>query len=440
VPLQTLAPEGKYRISKMQSELRCVGMKRSLLLSQCDQLFQLVQYRVMVAPGIRQCSFQLLLRPAITIDVTVVPGTTDSFLIIACGQQAVKIECRNAFQCQQNGMSAQVALQVPLVSPFPAMRYCAGECIPQADVDLIGAAGEARGGAPGDQTPGALGGLQQILDFCITQQALCRTQSDAVMGGDKVEIKRAHLCRRHAHQPVFQVAATAGEQRKQQQRWQREIVDAVCFVGVAKIAQVLSFWNIGFGNDQCIGVGLFNQCAQQANDLVSLGQVEAGGAGFLPDKRYGIQTKHFYLMVKIQPDNTDEFDQHLRVVKVEIHLIMTKRAPHMLPAAGGFSRPQQFRRARADNLGQIGVGRGRAEIIPSRILAVDEVAKPQMIGRTVVDDKVRHQVEVGGNVFDMSPVAKFRRHAGVVADRKPVISIPGKEGQYVNCGNTIVQM
>ena len=185
-------------------------------------------------------------------------------------------------------MRTQEALEPPLVLTAGG----ALERVSQRNVDLIGFGFTAGGLPPGDATPELLHGGQELIDLGLLQQALHRAQPDAVMGGDEVEVDGAVLCRRHAHHPGRQVAAGAGDQRVHQQRRQGEVVNAVRLIGVAKVGQVLAIGHVGLGDDDGVGLRALDDQAKQSDQLVRLGQVHAGGAALLPQKRHGIEPEH----------------------------------------------------------------------------------------------------------------------------------------------------
>ena len=112
------------------------------------------------------------------------------------------------------------------------------------------------------------------------------------MRSNEIEIDGAVLCRRHAHHPGRKVAACAGDQRVHQKRRQGEVVNAVRLIGIAKVGQVLAIGNVGLGDDDRVGLGTLDDQTKQSDQLVRLGQVHAGGAALLPQKRHGIEPEH----------------------------------------------------------------------------------------------------------------------------------------------------
>ena len=226
------------------------------------------------------------------------------------------------------------------------------------------------------------------------------------MGGDEVEVGGTALGRRHTHQPVLQVSAVAGHQGIEQQRRQREIVDAVGLVAVAEVGQVFAVGNIGLGDNHGVGPGMLHQGAQQAHHLVGLLQVDAAGAGDLPQESHGIQPEDTHPLVQVMAQDGDKLLEYLRVAKIQVYLVVAEGTPYMAGARGGFHLAQQRRGARAHHGTEVVVGAGGTKIPRARGAILQEVLEPQAASRAVVDDQVRHQVVVAGDGVDIGPVAQ----------------------------------
>jgi len=102
------------------------------------------------------------------------------------------------------------------------------------------------------------------------------------MGGNKVKVGGAIACRRHAHHPLLKIDAATGHQAVDKEWWQREVVDAVRLISIAKVRQIFAIGNIGFGNNDGVVLSLLYQCAKQAHHLMGLLQVYTASANFFP--------------------------------------------------------------------------------------------------------------------------------------------------------------
>ncbi len=75
----------------------------------------------------------------------------------------------------------------------------------------------------------------------------------------------------------------------QQQRRQAELVHQMRLVTVAKIADVLVMGQVGLGQQNRARGDVIHHQSHQLDNLMSLGQVNAGGADLLPQIGNGIQ-------------------------------------------------------------------------------------------------------------------------------------------------------
>ena len=110
----------------------------------------------------------------------------------------MEIKSGHALEPQHDGVRAQEALNPPLVLATGRTL----QCVSQRDVDLIGFGFTAGGLSPRDAAPELLHRRQQLIDLGLLQQTLHRTQPNAVVGSNKVEIEGAVLRGRHAHHPL----------------------------------------------------------------------------------------------------------------------------------------------------------------------------------------------------------------------------------------------
>src|SRR5690606_26027669 len=108
-------------------------MKGLLLAANLQQLFQAGEHPGVMAFGIRKLCIQCLLLPLAAIDGAVVPRVRKTLVIVAGGKKAVKVDARNAFEGQHDGVGAEKALQLPLV----LTRLTSAQGVEEGDVYLI---------------------------------------------------------------------------------------------------------------------------------------------------------------------------------------------------------------------------------------------------------------------------------------------------------------
>jgi hypothetical protein len=86
------------------------------------------------------------------------------------------------------------------------------------------------------------------------------------------------------------MGGVAGHEGVERQRRQREVVDHLRFVvAVAKIADVLCVWDVGFSYQDHVGCDVVQRGAQQLDDAMGLRQVDAACARLLPHEADGVE-------------------------------------------------------------------------------------------------------------------------------------------------------
>lgn len=106
--------------------------------------------------------------------------------------------------------------------------------------------------------------------FVLSDEAFQGAHSDAVVGGDKIEVAAAAARGRHRHHPVFQEGGFAFEEGVNEKGRKREIVDEVGLVIVAKVTEVLAVGDIGLGDEDGLRFKVFEDEAKEFDDFVGL--------------------------------------------------------------------------------------------------------------------------------------------------------------------------
>ena len=99
----------------MEGELGSVGVEGGLLSANGNQALELGEHVVMMAQRVRQLCFQSVQIPLPSVDGTQTTGVLNPLMVVLSAQQAVDVERRNPFQGQHNGVSADKAVQLPMV-------------------------------------------------------------------------------------------------------------------------------------------------------------------------------------------------------------------------------------------------------------------------------------------------------------------------------------
>ncbi len=86
---------------------------------------------------------------------------------------------------------------------------------------------------------------------------------------------------------------------------------------------------------------VFDQGAQQFDDLVGLLQMNAICTGFFPQEWHCIHAKNGHPVIQILADDAHKLHQHIGVFEIQVYLIGAESAPDMTSAIGGFHLGQQ---------------------------------------------------------------------------------------------------
>ena len=132
---------------------------------------------------------------------------------------------------------------------------------------------------------------------------LARKLNQVAVGADRADPAAPTSLRR----------GVAGDERVQHQRRQRELVDHVGLVGaVAEVGDVLGVRHVGLGEQLGAGRECVDERPPQLDDGVGLRQVDARGAGLLPQEADGVQPDRRRAALEVAEQHVGELEQRLR--------------------------------------------------------------------------------------------------------------------------------
>ena len=143
-----------------------------------------------------------------TINSTVMTGIFNSLVVIVRAHQTMNVDSGYPFESKHNGMSAEKTLQSPLIWPLCG----ALQGIKQRDIDFIGFALPLIPSAPGNASTKRLHSIDKNVDLSFFEQALGGSQTNTVVGGNKVKVSRAIARWRHTHHPLLEIVAVTSDQ------------------------------------------------------------------------------------------------------------------------------------------------------------------------------------------------------------------------------------
>ena len=183
-------------------------MECLLLSPDANQMAHSLQHPGLRAVGIVQQLRELIVFPDAPVDRAVSTGSGQPLIVVRRTQQTLNVDAGNTFQSKDNGMRADEAIDLILVTPVFRTR----QRIYQADIHFVGACRTVRPRTHGNLAAEAGQCFEQSCLLAFRQQTVGRPHANAIMRRDEVEVGRTTASRRHAHHPGLQVTAIAGQQ------------------------------------------------------------------------------------------------------------------------------------------------------------------------------------------------------------------------------------
>ena len=212
------------------------------------------------------------------------------------------------------------------------------------------------------------------------------------------------------------------------------------FVSVAEVRQVLGARHVGLGDQDCVGLTYRQQGPQQPDQLVHLGQVYARRPEPLPGVGDRVEPQKAGAVTQLGIDDLQVLDEDVGIRPVDVDLVGAERAPNVAWTERSVDAPQQRGRSRPDDRRQVVARVGGEEVVDAGWLSGEELREPATARRHMVQHDVDHQGAVGGEPFDVGPIADGRVDGEMVDDREPVVAGRGVERQDVDGGHDIVEV
>ena len=261
-------------------------------------------------------------------------------MVIGRAEEAVDVDAGNACQGQHDGLRADEAIELhrPGFGPVTGVR----ERVEEGRVELVGAHAAVGVGLVGHLAAMGEHATGQVLDLRPGEEVAGRHHTDAVVGGQEVEEGGSPGRGGEAARPCRQSGRVAACKGVKDQRCQGKLVDHLRFVApVAEVADVVALRHVRLGDDLDLRRHLVEHVAEELDQLVGLGEVDAGGARLLPEVGHGVHPEPVGTPLDVGQHDLQHPQQHLRVVVVQVHLVGTKRGPDPARARRGLEAGQQ---------------------------------------------------------------------------------------------------
>src|SRR6266498_3915131 len=132
--------------------------------------------------------------------------------------------------------------------------------------------------------------------------------------------------------------------------------------------------------------------------------MNTGGPNLFPEIGDCIQTNQLGTLSDIKQKCVNDFQKHIRVMKIEINLICAERRPHLLGTRAGIEFGQERQGAWSYNLRQIRLPIDHNEVILIARIILQESLKPFMLNRDMVNDGIEHQAKTATQMRNLIPV------------------------------------
>ena len=212
--------------------------------------------------------------------------------------------------------------------------------------------------------------------------------------------------------PVRERVHTAGEQRMQQQRGQREVIDAVHLRGDLHLLLV-----VRVHLDEDLESALGALLAQTGDQSEGLGCHEAARAGLFCAITDGIEANVLDVRCAHPVEDRHQVRPAFGGVGVDVHLLRRERDPHQARLAGEGVVGERQARARAVDPGELLFGRTVREdrahrqehrVILGLFAVLEHILELARLPAHVVDDRVDHDVVCLGELGDVIPITEAR--------------------------------
>ncbi len=232
--------------------------------------------------------------------------------------------------------------------------------------------------------------IAQAFDILIRNQVFGRAQADAIVAGGEVKEGTARRRRWHCHDAFADKIASSTQQRMNDHRRQREVINQVRFVLIAKVGQVFEQRQVGFGNEQHIRMHRITRQTHRLDQFVGLIKVDRGRADFLPDKADGIQPHHAHAVLEVVQNHSEHLKEYVRIAVIQIHLVIAKGAPDLLLTLLGHHVIEQRMTARADDIGKVIFKICGLDVINAGLFACQKLLIPRVGCRNMVCHQIGH--------------------------------------------------
>ena len=296
-----------------------------------------------------------------------------------------------------------------------------GQGVEVGDVEFVGAFGAVGVFSSGDAAAAFGNAGDEGAALFVGEDVFEGTEADAVVGGGEVEEGAAWRQVGQGSGPFCEVFSGAGLEGVEEEWGEGELIDHVGLVAGTEVGEVFAVGDVCFGDEDDVGGDDVEDVAQEFDDLVGLGEVDAGGADLFPEIGDGVESDDPDAAVDVVEEDVKKFEEDIGIGEVEVNLVFAEGGPDVAGAVAGLGEGEEGVGAGSDDGGEVGLGVGLDEVVAGGGDAADVVSEPATVARAVIEDEVGHEAEVARDGLDVFPGAEFGSDLAVVNDAEAVV-------------------
>ena len=173
---------------------------------------------------------------------------------------------------------------------------------------------------------------------------------------------------------------------------------------------------------------------------MGLGQVNTGGTKFFPEIGDGIEPDDPRALAKVVEQDVEVLEEHIGIGEIHIDLVAAEGGPEVPLLAFAHDRAVYRQIARPHDGGEVLLRIDFDEKVAVGGDVEHVVFEPFAAAGDVVDDDVKHQVEMFGDGLEVLPLAEILAHLAIVDDRETVIGGEREKRQHMHGGDDLLEI
>ncbi len=179
--------------------------------------------------------------------------------------------------------------------------------------------------------------------------------------------------------------------------------------------------HIRLGDEPDVRRDLIQHNSDELDEVMGLREMQAGRADLFPQECDGVQPDELRAVRDVEQQHVNDFQQHVRVVVVQIHLISAEGRPHRFVTGRRAEFCQQRESAGTDDLREVRAARDDDEVVAVTRLIAPEGLEPRAVSGDMIDHGVEHQPETLADAGGIIPIPEGRVNGAVILHGKAFV-------------------